>query len=143
MLILRFMSANEAIRLLDGDRLHNDTHHGAAGQRTTSIGFCFAIGPTTDIETAIYLVSKNLSGIGVMDVCLSALLPDELPPGYETTTGYYKIGETKEICTTDYSLADFDDWRMYTPQLPPTAQPFKVIGSMHWRKPILTRSRKA
>ena len=138
MILLRFMSAHEAIRLLQGDTVHRDVDHKAQGNKTTSIGHCFVI--VKEHSGGIYDSAKYLSGIAMMDACLIGTLktnPDHL---FEQTKGWYQDGWTPEICAVDYSLSDFDDWEICTPELPPYDQMFKMIASPNWLNPVQTAS---
>jgi hypothetical protein len=139
MTILRFMSAHEAIRLLNGETLERDTDHAGNGFKSTSRGFCFAIADGNWLA-AIYDAATRLSGIVIMDTCLVATLKEHPAHTFVMTKGHYRGGMTDEISTVEYDLNDFDDWKLYTPELPPVASPFKVISSINWQDAVLTRS---
>jgi hypothetical protein len=136
MRVIRFMSAHEAIRLLNGDQLHNDTDH-SHESRTNSIGFCFVIASDSDsAEEAIYAAAQYLTGIVTMDCCfIGRLVP---PLSFKKTNGYYKGGHIDELSATSYRLSDYDAWKFYTPRLPDVLNPFKIISSINWEKPVLT-----
>lgn len=146
--LLRFMSADEAIRLLDGQTIERDTNHRALGNHTTSIGACFAIDNTPNTNPkAMYKTSSRLTGLAMMDVCLIGIIDAGNAPAFRKSTGQYnvgtrenpEIGDWPEMCSTAYRLADFERWWIYTPQLPPYDQMFKLIASHNWQEPVLTR----
>lgn len=139
MLILRFMSAHEAICLLNGETLQRDTKHADNGYNSTSVGFCFAIVKEHE-PSGIYHAAKYLSGIAMMDTCLVGELAEGWAAKFKITTGRYKEGIVEELSATEYSLADFEGWQLLTPELPPVEQMFKIIASSNWLAPVLTRS---
>lgn len=141
MMVLRFMCANEAIKLLRGQRLTNETIHRDNGNNSGSVGFCFHIALSEHPETAIYEASKLLSGITDMDVCLSGW--PKLPEAFTKSKARYQTGMIEELSSLHYSLDDFETWAMYTPSkdrgeawyLP------ALISSVHWKEPILAAAK--
>ena len=130
------MSANEAIRLLDGQTLENHTVHRAVGQNSDSVGFCFAIGSGKD---GIYKAAQRLSGVTTMDVCLLGKLKRPTPDRYKYTKAFYAAGYLEELSTETYDLQDFAEWKMYTPEPPPPEMLVKLISSFNWQRPQLVK----
>lgn len=136
--VLRFMSAAEAIKLLDGQTLHNRTDHGAAGWTTDSVGFCFAlIGDSSEDTYAIYHASKILSGITIMDVCLIGNLHKNAAEAWKLGYGKYATGKHKEFSTNNYSLEDFASWSLYAPY---DRNPLSPTYSGNWDTPEFVTS---
>lgn len=133
MKVLRFMSAEEAIKLLAGIALVNRTEHKRLGQASTSVGFCFFILPDEAGDAKpVYKAAGMLSGITLLQVCLVA----ELAPGvrFRRSTGHYKTGKEKELCTASYKLGDFASWRIYAPTGQSTLMP---LFSGNYEDPVL------
>lgn len=128
--VLRFMSANEAIKLLQGERLHNETNHRETGNSSDSIGFCFAIMEGGDI----YQHATYLSGITNMGACLIGKLKPEIE--WIKNKARFSAGMRTELCTTDYDLNDFSEWSMYTPKLDEGIQ-LMAPSSRNWDEPVL------
>lgn len=140
--ILRFMSAHEAIHLLQGGRLGNRTNHWQVGGRSTSVGFCFAIPKYDNDRSSIYYAAKYLSGIVDMDVCLVASLKDN--GDFMESEGHYSVGKLPERCVVDYSLKDFSEWALYTPIIyGPEVMRVIPRHSRDWEAPMLTASSEA
>lgn len=132
MRVLRFMSVNEVILLLEGrsqkDTLINTVSHKAAGNATNSVGFCFLMPRRTMSDNdAMFNAARFLSGIATMDVCLIAELKAPSQRGFKQTWGQYRAGRKKELCVTQYGLGIFEDWKLYAPNdrylFLPTASP--------------------
>lgn len=134
MKVLRFMSAEEAVKLLLGIKLENYTNHAQAGRHTTSVGFCFAILPDTpgDVDD-VFKCAQYLSGNSILHLCLVAELKPDVK--YRRTAGHYSFGKQKELCTKTYSLDDFTGWRLYSPTEVTGIVP--VIYSGNYRRPNL------
>jgi hypothetical protein len=139
MRLVRFMSAHEAFKLLDGAVIKNTTDHRRGGARSSSVGACFAIVTDSDDVAAIYKTAKYLSGIVTMDTCIIATLKEPQPEAFTQGRALYSAGHLDEMCATAYSRDNFDSWKLYTPQLPPVQQMIKVISSFNWRTPVLTK----
>lgn len=128
MRLVRFMSAAEAIKLLQGYDVRNKTVHRESGQDSSSVGFCFAL-----TKAEIYSAAAILSGITIMHICLVAEV-DEPPLRFVRTYGRYKGGPLPEISTTRYSLRDFDKWAFYAPH---DLSGLVPAFSGNWKKPKL------
>lgn len=138
--LLRFMSAQEAQALLNGDRIRNHNRH--PGMATDSVGFCFA--PVIHSRKVIYEHAQHLSGIVNMDVCLVGEIRGGIPvhahpDGWKRGTATYSTPAhdgthqiLDEYSRTNYALADFDWWAFYLPN-PQPGDPFIWSGS--WKKP--------
>lgn len=141
MKLLRFMSAHEAIKLLDGKTLRNSTdHHLDDGQATDSIGFCFAIVDNrfTLDTSAIYEAAHRLSGVAIMDICLVATA-EKLPKRYVKSWGHYKGGKLPEYSTEQYGLKDFREWAFYAPHDRSGLLP---VFSGNWEHPRLSTKKE-
>lgn len=141
MKLIRFMSAAEAILLLQGRRLQNKTvHNQGEWKSSTSVGFCFAIAENLPIRQEIYYASQRLSGITDMHVCLVAELPDGPSIHFRETSGKYSGGTFPELCTTKYKLDDFLTWAMFAPTNIKGTMP---IFSGNWVNPkLITKAEK-
>jgi hypothetical protein len=126
------MSANEAIKLLQGEELHNDKNHRADGQASDAIGFCFAVLNLLDPEL-IYEHALYLSGVTSMNVCLIGEVKS--PGKWTDSEARFSSGMKPEFSIEDYSLADFTEWEMYTPELNEGVQLFAPISS-NWHTPV-------
>lgn len=123
MILHRFMSKREYDALMAGKKLVNTTNHGAMGERSSSIGFCFfpeepeeAIHWLSFLVDADYCVTMDITGQSVTaskgryrDVEKdTGGLGDNVPMLWRT-----------EYCTTEYSLQTVkvlhvtDEYRMY------------------------------
>ncbi len=137
MRLVRFMSAHEIIRLLDGQTVQNDTVHRTAGQNSDSVGFCFAIASGKD---GIYEAAQRLSGVTTMDICLLGKLKRPTPDRFKYYKAFYAAGYLEELATVEYSLQDFADWKIYAPEPPGPEYLVKIISSQNWQRPQLVKS---
>ena len=103
--VIRFCSRAEAVALMNGETIYNDTNHSAEGRRTTSIGCCFAEGSPREAW-------RRLKGLGIYEVCLELVFkPGTLIKSKGRYTDY-SSGEMggsvwlREWCCTSYSLDD-------------------------------------
>lgn len=103
--VIRFCSRAEAIALMNGETIYNDTNHSAKGRSSTSIGCCFAEGSPRDAW-------RRLKGLGIYEVCLELVFK---PGKLMKSKGHYvdyssgDIGAgiwLREWCCTHYSLDD-------------------------------------
>lgn len=121
MKIIRFMSYAEAEQLAKGKRIRNTTDHGGKGAYSGSVGFCFIVVDGRK-RGRIYHTARYMSGVVDMSACLVA----EVPRGKFTESwGIYADYDADpsmfsdvtitrvELCTTEYSLNDFDHWAFY------------------------------
>lgn len=139
--LLRFMSANEAIKLLQGERLYNQTVHRETGHSSDSVGFCFAVLNALHPEL-IYVHARYLSGITCMNVCLIGSL--KKGQKWQKNLARFSAGMRSEYATQDYSLDDFEDWAMYTPQIPqPPEIHLYAPVSTNWTEPVLATKKEA
>lgn len=136
MRVLGFMSAAEAINLVNGRTLRNRADHKALGQSSDSVGFCFAIAGDTggDDSYALHGAAKLLSGITTMDVCLIGDLHKNKTEAWHLGYGKYATGNRKEFSTDSYSLADFSQWSLYAPH---DRNPLIPLYSANWTEPVL------
>lgn len=112
MRVIRFMSTREILLLTGGHAVENSATHDR--NATNSMGFCFWIdNNVTSHKTAIINAARSLSGITTMDVCLVAEVKKKRLDVFKESYGIYSSGKQKELCTTQYSLDDFDDWSIY------------------------------
>ena len=110
MKLSRFMSREEYDLLMAGETLRNTTDHGADGNKTESVGFCFfEEDPAEAIEWLSFLVDAQY--------CVTMEVPDDLVR--ESKGRYRDVDEDekrglydevpmlwrKEYCTTEYSLS--------------------------------------
>ena len=117
------MSEREYQRLMAGEVLTNTTDHGARGQKTDSVGFCFFTEPPDEaihwmsfLVDADYCVTMEMTGVELLatkgryrDVEKdTGGLMDNVPMLWRT-----------EYCTTEYSLQQVkvlhvtDEYKMY------------------------------
>lgn len=137
MKLLRFMSAAEALKLVQGKTVVNRADHHLDNQQTTnSVGFCFLIvdNRITLDTTAIYTAAQMLSGVTIMDICLVATV-EKRPRRFAETWGHYRDGDMPELSAEKYSLRDFAEWKFFAPHdrsglMPPF--------SGNWVNPVLT-----
>jgi len=150
MILHRFMSKQEYDALMAGNVLRNDTNHGALGQKTDSVGFCFFPEPP---EEAIHW----LSFIVDTDVCVTMEIPDEM---LRKSKGRYRDVEKDkgsnlfdeppmlwrtEYCLTQYSLLMVnvlhvtDKFKLYG-RIPENASFFerierlRLVGAMEYER---------
>lgn len=71
MTLHRFMSKREYDALMTGEVLRNETDHGAMGQKTDSVGFCFFPEPP---DEAIHWLSFIVDA----DLCVTMEIPDAM-----------------------------------------------------------------
>jgi len=109
MILHRFMSKREYDALMAGEKLTNTTNHGAQGEKSSSIGFCFfPEAPSEAIHWLSFIVDA--------DVCVTMEIPDHL---VMSSKGRYRDVEKDkgnglfdeppmlwrtEYCATEYSL---------------------------------------
>lgn len=75
MIVVRFMSAKEALLLTKGLVLQNSKQHGLEGKsHSESVGFCFF---EIKGSEGIYERARRLTGIAHMDVCLVGEIDDD------------------------------------------------------------------
>ena len=109
MILHRFMSKREYDALMTGEVLRNETDHGAMGQKTDSVGFCFFPEPP---DEAIHWLSFIVDS----DLCVTMEIPDAM---VRKSQGRYRDVEKDngsalfdeppmlwrtEYCLTEYSL---------------------------------------
>ena len=103
--VIRFCSRAEAVALMNGETIYNDTNHSAKGCRTTSIGCCFAEGSPQEVW-------RRLKGLGIYEVYIELVFK---PGTLLKSRGRYldysdgAIGHgvwIREWCCTRYSLDD-------------------------------------
>ena len=103
--VIRFCSRAEAVALMNGETIYNDTNHYAKGRCSTSIGCCFAEGSPREAW-------RRLKGLGIYEVCLELVFK---PGKLMKSKGHYvdyssgDIGAgiwLREWCCTHYSLDD-------------------------------------
>ena len=103
--VIRFCSRAEAVALMNGETIYNDTNHSAKGRSSTSIGCCFAEGSPRDAW-------RRLKGLGIYEVYLELVFK---PGKLMKSKGHYvdyssgDIGAgiwLREWCCTHYSLDD-------------------------------------
>lgn len=103
--VIRFCSRAEAVALMNGETIYNDTNHSAKGRSSTSIGCCFA-------EGSPHEAWRRLKGLGIYEVCLELVFkPRTLMKSkgrYNDYSSGEKIGSVwlREWCCTSYSLDD-------------------------------------
>jgi hypothetical protein len=136
MKLIRFMSAAEAIRLLNGGRLHNKANHREGEWKSsTSVGFCFAVAGDGLAKQEIYQAARLLSGITTMHVCLIAHIDDDdVAIRFTLTSGKYSSGRVQELSATKYGLDNFTEWAMFAPR---DLNPLIPIASVNWVNPRL------
>lgn len=123
MILHRFMSKREFDALMTGQKLVNTTDHGAQGEMSSSVGFCFF--PEEPSEAIHWL-----SFIVDADVCVTMEIPGHL---VTASKGRYRDVEKDkgsllseppmlwrtEYCLTEYSLQQVhvlhvtDEYKMY------------------------------
>lgn len=141
MQVIRFMSANEALRFIGNRPLNNHNRH-SEGNHSTSAGFCFWVDDSdkTSDAPALYNAAKHLSGLVTMDVALIGEVKYRRKR-FNRTHGQYKdYGYKEELCTTQYSRDDFKDWRMFTPYKDTNSLGvvFNLpMSSLNWEQPVL------
>lgn len=142
MILLRFMSAAEALKFVAGLPIENDKNHKEDGQMTDSIGACFlGIGNNPDRDETIYESSKILSGINCLQVCLYGKMNKtgllKLKKGY----GKYTTGVLPEFSTTEYDRFDFSSWELLTPRLD-IGGFLPILTSANWERPTVAITHK-
>ena len=91
--IVRFMSAKEALRLLDGQTIvNNKAHRAEGGSKTDSIGFCFTSG-----KRSLQDSMKFLSGIVSPQVALVGVIDEETQTPNDFVKGYGVYVKPMEI----------------------------------------------
>lgn len=110
-ILFRFMSYNEAIKLLQGETLHNDTDFKKNGAHTSSKGFCFMDGDKDEAEYAY-----NFLGGVVSDECCLILRFNQNTKLTESSGRYadpygafFDTINVNEVCTETYND------KMFTP----------------------------
>ena len=103
--VIRFCSRAEAVSLMNGETIYNDTNHSAKGHSSTSIGCCFAEGSPRDAW-------RRLKGLGIYEVCLELVFKPRTLMKSKGRYNDYSSGEMggsvwlREWCCTHYSLDD-------------------------------------
>lgn len=111
MRIFRFMSKKEFDKLINGEKLINNTKHDG---RTNSEGFCFMEG---DPELAF----DFLSGVVSEDICVVFETEKELKETYgiyaDPYGSFFETITEDELCTNTYNKDDFKIIKMAIPDI--------------------------
>lgn len=103
--VIRFCSRAEAVALMNGETIYNETNHSAKGRSSTSIGCCFAEGSPREAW-------RRLNGLGIYEVCLKLVFKPGTLMKSKGRYIDYSSGEMggsvwlREWCCTHYSLDD-------------------------------------
>ena len=103
--VIRFCSRAEAVALMNGETIYNETNHSAKGRSSTSIGCCFAEGSPREAW-------RRLNGLGIYEVWLELVFKPRTLMKSKGRYIDYSSGEMggsvwlREWCCTHYSLDD-------------------------------------
>lgn len=99
------MSSYEALRLINGETVVNNTDHNKDNQRSTdSVGFCYF--DWNDKDKTIYDYASKISGIADMEVCLVATPKDEYKHLFKKGYGLYARDDVMKEPTGKESTAE-------------------------------------